>query len=263
MIAAPWVPMLLLGAAFLAVLAVGEALGRRWAVPPELTRKVDHAAAGPIALAVPLVLDSAWQVVALAGSFLAFLLVTRLTRRLGSVHGIPRDSVGAYLYPVAIAVTWLATEGHVERYAVAILALSLGDAAGGLVGARWGRRAYAAWGQAKTLEGSLATLGVTGGLSIPVLLVAGMTPSAACIAGALVAVVVTLVEGSLPFGLDNLGVPLAAVAALALVGSPTAAGVLLLAAATGFAAALTIRSPGSRVRRRPAAAGVAPGPGWR
>ena len=263
MTAAPWVPMFLLGAAFLAVLAVGEALGRRWAVPPELTRKVDHAAAGPVALAVPFVLDSAWHVLALAGGFLAFLLVTRLTRRLGSVHAIPRDSVGAYLYPVAIAVTWLATQGHLERYAVAILALSLGDAAGGLVGGRWGRRTYAAWGQAKTLEGSLATLGVTAGLSIPILLVAGMTPSSAGIAGALVAVVVTIVEGSLPFGLDNLGVPLAAVAALATVGSPMAAGLLLLAAAAAFAAALAVRDPGDGARRRPAAAVVTPGPGWR
>jgi dolichol kinase len=171
--------------------------------------------------------------------------------------------VGAYLYPVAIAVTWLATRGHLEQYVVAILALSLADAAGGLVGARWGRRRYAAWGQAKTIEGSLATLGVTGAVSFPVLLAAGMPPSAACIAGALVAVVVTLVEGSLPFGLDNLGVPLAALAALALVGSPMAAGLLLLAAATAFAAALTVPSPVSRARRRPAAAGVGTGPGWR
>jgi phytol kinase len=262
-IAAPWLPMLLLGAAFLAVLAVGEALGRRWAIPPELTRKVDHAAAGPVALAVPLVLDSAGPVLALAGSFLAFLLVTRLTRRLGSVHGIQRNSVGAYLYPVAIAVTWLATQGHLERYAVAILALSLGDAAGGLVGARWGRRTYAAWGQAKTVEGSLATLGVTAAVSIPVLLMAGMPLSAACMAGSLVAVIVTLVEGTLPFGLDNLGVPIAAVAALAAFGLPMSAGLLLLAAATVFAAALTVPSPGSCARRSPAAAGVAPGPGWR
>lgn len=263
MIAAPWVPMILLAAAFLAVLAVGEAIGRRWAVPPELTRKLDHAAAGPVALAVPLVLDSAAQVLALAGSFLAFLLVTGLAGRLGSVHGIARRSAGAYLYPVAIAVTWLATQGHPERYAVAILGLSLADAAGGLVGARWGRRTYAAWGQAKTIEGSLATLGVTAAVSIPVLIVAGMPPSTACIASAFVAVVVTLVEGSLPFGLDNLGVPLAALAALASFGSPTAAGLLLLAAATLFVAALTVASPVSRARRRPAAAGVAPGPGWR
>jgi hypothetical protein len=131
--------MLPLGVAFLAVLAVGEALGRRWGVPPELTRKLDHAAAGPIALAVPLVLDSAGQVLALAASFLAFLLVTRLVGHLGSVHGIVRRR-GGIPVPGRDRVTWLATGpqicGRDPR--------SLADAGGGL-SARWGRCTYLAW----------------------------------------------------------------------------------------------------------------------
>jgi phytol kinase len=262
----PWLATGLLAAAFLAVIAVGEALARRRGVAPELTRKLDHAAAGPVALVLPFVLDSPGPVLALAGAFLGFLLVTSLVGGLRSVHGIARPSAGAYLYPVAIAATWFATQGHPERYAVAIVALSFADAAGGFVGARWGRRTYAAWGQAKTWEGSLAMLAVTAGLSVPVLLVAGVPLLAACGSGAFVAVIVTLVEGALPFGLDNLGVPLAAVAALAAlasVGWPVAAGLLLLGAAALLGAALATRPAGLRARRRPAPTGVAPGPGWR
>jgi phytol kinase len=243
------------------VLAVGETLARRRGMSPEMTRKLDHAAAGPVALAVPLALDSPGPVLALAGSFLAFLLVTRLVGRLGSVHGIARRSAGAYLYPVAIAVTWLATQDHPEWYAVAILALSLADSAGGLVGARWGRHGYRAWGQPKTWEGSFATLGVTALVSIAVLLVSGMSPLGACLAGTLVAAVVALVEGSLPFGLDNVGVPLAALAALASYGSPLAAGMLLIVAAAVFGVALAVPSSVPRARRRPAPARTVPGSG--
>jgi dolichol kinase len=243
--------MALLGLAFLAVLGAGEALARRAGLPPELTRKLDHALAGPVALAVPFVLDAAWQVLALASAFLVFLSMTSLAGRLGSVHGIARRSVGAYLYPVAIAATWFATQGHPERYAVAILALSLADAAGGLVGERWGRRSYLSWGQPKSWEGSLATLVVTAVISVPVLLAGGMAPAGACLAAAMVALVVALVEGSLPYGLDNLGVPLAAVAALASLDSPLFAELLLAGAVAGFGVALAFPGALARARSRP------------
>lgn len=255
MTATQWVSMGLLAAAFLAVLVIGEVVGRRRSLPPELTRRLDHVAAGPVALAVPLVLDSVVPVLVLAGSFVAVLVLTRRVGHLGSVHGIARRSIGAYLYPIAIAVTWFATQGNLGRYAVAILALALTDAAGGFVGERWGRRTYAAWGQAKTWEGSLATFGVAAVVSVPVLLVAGMPPSAACLAGVLVASVVALVEGSLPFGLDNLGVPLAALAVLATFGTPLAAS-LLLGTAAMFALALVLPSPSIRIGRRSATASV-------
>lgn len=260
--AAPWLAVGLLAIGFLAVLAIGEALAKRAGMPPDLTRKLDHAAAGPLALAVPFVLDSPWLVMAFAGSFVAFLVVSRLVGRLRSVHGIARRSVGAYLYPVGIAATWFATQGHLDRYAVAILALSLADAAGGLSGERWGRRIYVAGGQVKTLEGSLATLAVTGAVSIPVLLATGVAPIDACLAGGFVAVVVALVEGSLPFGFDNLGVPLAAVLALASLGSPLGAAVMLLGALALFGIALAVPASAPAIRRRSERIEIAPGPEW-
>jgi phytol kinase len=226
----PWPAMLLVGAAFLGLFVVGELVHRRLGVPPELSRKLDHAGAGPIALVLPAVFDSAWPVVVLAAGFLAFLVLTRSAGLLRSVHGIPRASVGAYLYPVAVAATFVLAEGRPDRYAVAIAALAFADAAGGLVGAQWGRTTYTAWGRPKSIEGSLATFTVTAGATVIVLLVFGAAPFAALIAGAYTGAVVGFVEGALPLGTDNLGVPLAALAALSVVGSPAGAALLLLGA---------------------------------
>lgn len=249
----PWPSMLLVAGAFLAMFAGGEAIYRRWRVAPELTRKLDHAAAGGIALILPVVFDSPWPVFALAVPFLVFLVVTRLTGWLGSVHGIARASAGAFLYPVAISATFAIAGNEAGRYAIAILALALADAVSGLVGGRWGRWTYAVWGQAKTWEGSLAAFAVTTILASAILVASGTSPAGACLTGIFIGLVVALVEGALPWGLDNLGVPLAALAAFGAAGNAVSAGIVLMGAAALFGLALAVRRPaGARIRGRPA-----------
>jgi phytol kinase len=237
--------MLLVAGAFLAVLVAGELVHRVFGVGPELSRKLDHAAAGPIALALPLVFDSAWPVLVLTAGFLAVIVVTRRAGLLRSVHGIPRSSAGAYLYPVAVGVTFVLAEGRPDRYAVAIAAFAFADAAGGLVGGRWSRGAYTSWGRAKSLEGSGAVCLVTAIAAFAVLAASGVPPMSAARTAAYVGAVVALVEGALPWGLDNLGVPLAALAALGVAGSPVAAALLFLGAVALFG--VSARRP-SRVR---------------
>lgn len=234
----PWGSMLLAAGAFLAVFATGEGIHRRWGIAPELTRKLDHVAAGGVALALPVLFESPVPVLILAVSFVAFLAVTGLAGWMVSVHGIRRASVGAFVYPLAIAMAFVIAYGDPERYAIAILALAVSDAAGWIVGARSGRRAYAVWGQAKSLEGSAAIFAVTTVVATAVILVSGAPPIAACINGLFTGAVVALVEGALPLGLDNLGVPLAALAAVAVAGSVATASALLLVAAALFGLAL-------------------------
>ena len=253
-------PMLLVAGAYLVMLAIGELLRRRRGTAAVVTRRVDHVLAGCIALALPLLFDSAWPVIALAIPFVAFLLVTMLVGWLGSVHAISHRSAGAVLFPVAIAATFVIAADNYAWYAIAILALTVGDTAGGIAGASWGRHTYRAWGQGKTLEGSLAVGLATSLVTASVLAVAGGPPLAACLTGIFTGLVVAIVEGALPWGLDNIGIPLAAVASLWAGGwSPTAAMLLLAATAVLALALAASRLTGrGRGRRLAASRAVAP-----
>ncbi len=247
-----WAPMLLVAGSYLAMFGIGELLRRARLARAEVTRRSNHVGAGVIALALPLLFDSPWPVLALAVPFVAFLLATKLIGWLGSVHGISRRSAGAFLYPVSIAATFVIASDNYPHYAIAVLALALGDPAAGVAGERWKQHSYSAWGQVKTWEGSLAALTVTTALSSSVLVLSGVPPVGACVTGVFIGVVVALIEGALPWGLDNLGIPLATLASLSAAGSAASAVLTVLGAAALFGLALaTPRLPGARRRGRP------------
>ena len=254
----PWASMAIVAAALLGVLAVGEIGHRRLGLASELTRRLDHAAAGPVLLVLPGVFASPWPVLLLSAGFAALLVVARLAGQLESVHGIQRASAGAFLYPAAIATTFVLAHERPERYVIAIAALVFADAASGLVGARWGRTSYVAWGHEKSLEGSVAAFVVTALAAVAILVLAGMPLSSAALVAAFTGLVVALVESALPWGLDNLGVPLAALAALAVAGSPLQAGLVLVAALTFCWLAMTRREPVGRTSRRAIVETVSP-----
>jgi phytol kinase len=233
----PWLSMTLVAATYLAMFGTGELLHRRWHVAAETTRKIDHLVGGGIALSLPLLFDSPWPVVALAILFVAFLLGAMLLDWLRSVHAIARPSLGAFLYPVAIAVTFVLAGPRFADYAVAVLALAVADVAAGVAGRRWGRHPYAAWGEAKSWEGSLAAFAVTFLVTCLVLLLGGDPVDGAVTTALLTGLVVTLVEGALPWGLDNLGIPVAALGSIQAATSFPSIGLALLGATAMFAVA--------------------------
>lgn len=227
----PWLAMLAISGAYLAMFATGELLHHSGRAEAEQTRKLSHVGAGAIALTLPVIFTSPDPVLFVVAAFVIFLFATRQAGLLSSVHGIRRPSSGAFLYPVAIAVTFVLSADAYPRYAIAILALAVGDAAGGIIGGRWGRHEYDAWGQRKTWDGSMAVVATLSVITSVVLALAGTSPAEAIATGLLVGLVAGLVEGGLPYGLDNLGVPIAALAALDAADSAAAAAVLVLAAA--------------------------------
>ncbi len=249
----PLPSMVLVATALVGVLVAGEIAHRWLGAAPELSRTLDHAAAGPILIVLPAVFASAWPVVVLSGAVAVVRLGARLAGALQSVHGIRRASAGAFLYPVAIALSFVLAQGHPDWYAIAIAALAFGDAASGLVGAHLGRRWYAAWGDPKSVEGSLAIFSVTAMAAAAILLLFGASPAWALLVAAFTGLVVALVESALPWGLDNVGVPVAALAALAVADSPIRAGIVLLAAVALCRYATTRASlPVVALRRRSA-----------
>lgn len=227
-------------AAYLALFALGEGM-RSLGVPGPTTRKAVHVAAALPALALPSLFSTPEPVLLLGAGFVVLMLLSRKLGLLGSIHDVPRDSLGAVLYPVSVAVAF-ALVGHDLAYPVAVLALALGDAAAGVVGTRFGRRHFVCWGAHRTLEGSAAACVVTFLASASVLLPAaggGGLPGAAsgwpaglALSGA-VALAVALAEAQSPLGLDNLSVPAAALGVMA-VGHSAVAVVALLGLLLGL-----------------------------
>jgi hypothetical protein len=97
----------------------------------------------------------------------------------------------------------------------------------------------------------MVAFAVTSVMSCSVLVLSDVPLVAAGATGIFTGVVVALVEGALPWGLDNLGVPLAALASLNAAESMLSGGLVLLCAASLFALALAApRLQGGRYRRR-------------
>jgi phytol kinase len=164
-------------------------------------------------------------------------VLVRLATRRGLLTSlcVPRPSLGAELFPVAVLVAFALAGDRLWLYAAALLVLALADTAAALVGTLAGRVEYRVWGERRTLEGSLAFL-VTcfPCLAIPLALAgAGGT-----LAALLAAVVCTAVEAVTPRGTDNVFLPVTVCALLPPLAATPPATLAIVALAAGQAATI-------------------------
>jgi len=141
----------------------------------------------------------------------------------GVLHGVRSASGGEFYFVAGVLLAYLLCAGELAYYCVAIVVMSLADAAAALVGRAWGRRRYRDGETRKSLEGSAAFVAVAFASAAAVL--AGLTsqPPATIFEAALaVALVATLLEASGSAGADNLLVPVGVVVALRLLLDPAA-----------------------------------------
>jgi len=89
------------------LLAFNELNYRRLNVKGEITRKFAHFSATLATLPFPYIFSSHWYVFVLATLFFIVLAVTQKSRQLKSIHDISRKSMGSYLLPLSIYVTFL------------------------------------------------------------------------------------------------------------------------------------------------------------
>jgi dolichol kinase len=80
---------------------------RRLNVKGEITRKFAHFTATLATIPFPYIFTSHWYVMILAAIFFAVLFVTQYSKQLKSIHDIERKSIGSYLLPFSIYVTFL------------------------------------------------------------------------------------------------------------------------------------------------------------
>lgn len=89
------------------LLVFNELNYRRFKVNGEITRKFAHFTATLAVVPFPYIFTSHWYVLILASLFFAVLLITHQIKQLKSIHDIGRKSMGSYLLPVSIYLTFL------------------------------------------------------------------------------------------------------------------------------------------------------------
>ena len=194
--------MLLTAVAQGGLLAAVE-IGFRRGLGPETTRRIAHAAGAVSVAFLPLFLQLP-ELIALAVLFTAVLAFTRGRNLLGSVHAIDRTSAGALVFPAGLLLAVLVGWHHPGAIAYAALVLGLADPAAAIVGGHIKGAGWAVVGGRKTLSGSAAfyIVAVVAGVLIGV-----ATGGPHWFGVVAAAALLTTVEGSIGYGLDNLPVP--------------------------------------------------------
>jgi phytol kinase len=213
-----WLGVLVVLTAYGALLALFSLIGHRLA--PEVLRKSMHVTMGLTALTFPWLFETAWPVLAIgAAAVLAFVAVRVrlpfLRPLAAALARVPRVSVGEFCFIAATCAVFVLAAHDLVLYLVPMLLLTLADAAAALVGTAYGRHRYITMGYHKTLEGSMTFLVVACAcIYLPLVLLTPASSSDALIVAVLVAMAVTVLEAAMGHGLDNLAVPLGALAAI-------------------------------------------------
>lgn len=215
----PFLAMLLVLAAFAALMLSVSWARRRSCLGAEGARKTVHICMGLGTAAFPWLFRDTWAVLVLTGAFLALLLALRFVVRLrqkfgGVLGGVGRASAGELYFPVAICGLFALTNGAPLDFVIPVLVLTFADAVAALVGTQWGRHRYMADEGEKSWEGSLAFLGTAFVCVFVPLVATGHEPLHSALAALCIATVTMLAEATAWRGLDNLFVPFATLAML-------------------------------------------------
>lgn len=201
MIAGAWV-----GVVFL----LAEWLSRYTSAGSETVRKVVHIGVGNVILLAWWLKIPAW--IGITASAL-FGIITFLSYRypiLLSVSGVGRQSWGTFFYAISIglliAVFW--PQGLPQYAVLGVLVMTWGDGLAAIVGQRFGKHPYVAWGIPKSWEGSLAMGLVSYVVSSLILLGAQGNIWQTWLVPVGVVLLATSLEAFSKFGIDNLTVPL-------------------------------------------------------
>lgn len=189
-------------------------LARRVGASPEVARKSIHVAMGLSCVAFPWIFHRSmpvWVLAAIATLPLGLIRVFPALRNgIGSaLHGIDRLSYGEILFAPAVAAVFALADGDIFLYVIPILVLTIADAAGALIGTRWGKRRYGSGEGFKTVEGSFIfwftaflcgflPLAIGGRVDIPHALWIGV----------ILGILAMMAEGISDRGFDNLVIPL-------------------------------------------------------
>jgi phytol kinase len=195
---------------FLAVIGAVELITRRGYLEAETARKSIHVCGGLGCLLFPLLVSSWITVLSLALIFAALLYIGENRKMLKALSKVERKSCGSLLFPIAILVIFILSDGRLWLYVSSLLVLVLADTAAALAGTRFGSVFYnAGHGEKKSLEGTVI-FGIVGFLSVflPLLTLSDIPPVTCLLTALLMALLLAGLEAVSIGGTDNLLVPL-------------------------------------------------------
>ncbi len=122
--------------AILLLLVFNELVYRRFHLQGEVTRKLAHFLATLSTITFPFLLLTHWHVLVLGILFFILLFVSRNKKYLRSIHDINRISVGSYMLPVAIYLTFLISQLLDDKFLfiLPMLVLAICDPVAGIFG---------------------------------------------------------------------------------------------------------------------------------
>jgi CDP-diglyceride synthetase len=206
---------------FLAILWIAERLRQLVANDTEISRKVIHVATGFLVMGIPGLLHSHWTVLVLCASLGFLLEITRQAHLLPAVHTVARTTAGCVCYPCAIYLCYRISvwDHNFLFYYLPLLILAIADTMAALIGRRARRGRYRVFGADKSVAGVVAFFVSAACVAVGVLWFAAnpsMTIGHLLQLALLVAATGATVEGLSGGGWDNLTVPVAVVATMAL-----------------------------------------------
>ena len=211
--------------ALLAAVGAGEVL-RAWAGwRPESSRRIVHASVGVMVALAPPLFAGPGPLYALAVTFASANAVAVRRRLLPGMHAVDRETWGTVVFPLALiaalAVTWSVDPARLYALQAAFLVLALADPLASIVGGRLPRPGeYRVMGHIKSVAGSAVFFAAAFALTALALAVwgpsldRGQTVGAALLAAGLA----TAAEALGSRGWDNLGIVLAVIIPLVLIG---------------------------------------------
>mgnify|MGYP000604465814 CR=1 FL=1 len=118
------------------LLIFNELVYRRLNAQGEITRKFAHFSSVLATIPFPYIFPSHWYVLVLALLFAAVLFYTMNGKQLNSIHDVERKSIGSYLLPLSIYVTFLISSLMENKflYILPMLILAISDPMAAILG---------------------------------------------------------------------------------------------------------------------------------
>lgn len=192
-----------------AMLLTGEVLGRFVLKgSTAFTRKFVHITVG-MWIVVAVVLFDTWQAAVIPPlTFIAINYVSYRYEIFKSIQSADRRNLGTVYFPISLTLIVAVFWAKPAVVVAGLMPMVWGDALAAIIGLRWGRHTYTAFGKRKSWEGSAAMF-VSSFAAVAIVLLAAGHGAAAALGIALVtSAVATGLEAATPAGLDNLTVPL-------------------------------------------------------
>lgn len=182
-------------------IAGGEIVKRKFAIPASYTRRIIHIGTASVAGAAPFFV-SRDELVLICGVFMIVLFLGRPSGMFSAIHAVERHTFGDLYLPMGVAVAaMLFLPASLTAFQFGVFVMGISDPLAGLVGEKFGKHSFAISGNNKSLEGSLAFF-------ISTLVLTLLFASASGYPVILIPAILTLVEFSLVYGLDNLALPI-------------------------------------------------------